>query len=160
LRLRPSGFEKSADSNCAICPSPTPKKSPTGALTAGFAAPSQNISSLNPRSICGLRSGIVIQMRRTMPGLFFASASTTLAPALMGMVGAPLRPPPATPARPFSPVGFSGLAQRVSNSCISYRDCDCAPAAHIKQSKVESEIVFTSNFIRPLRVCKGQYHPR
>ena len=119
LRLRPSGFEKSADSNCAIWPSPTPKKSPTGALTAGLAAPSQNISSFRPRSICGLRSGIVIQMRRTVPEAFFASASTTLAPALMGMVGEPLRPPPACAARPFSPDGFSGLAHRVSKSCIS-----------------------------------------
>jgi hypothetical protein len=62
---------------------------------------------------------MVIQMRRTMPGVFFASASTTLSPALMGMVGEPLRPPAACPPRPRSPVGFSGLAQRVSTSCIS-----------------------------------------
>jgi hypothetical protein len=41
LRLRPSGFEKSADSNGTMRPSPMPKKSPSGALTAGVRAPSQ-----------------------------------------------------------------------------------------------------------------------
>jgi hypothetical protein len=40
-KLRPSGLEKSADSNGFISPALWRKKSPNGALTAGVAAPSQ-----------------------------------------------------------------------------------------------------------------------
>ena len=72
----------------------------------------------------GLRSQNVIQMRRTVPLVPAASASVKLSPALMATVGAPFRPPFACAARPFSPFGFSPLAQRVSTpSGISKSDC-------------------------------------
>jgi hypothetical protein len=94
LKLLPSGLENSADSKTAVRPSPIPKKSPSGALTAGVVAPSQYMSSRRPRSIFGLRSPKVIQMRRTVPLVARASASTALAPARIAIVGAPFLPPP------------------------------------------------------------------
>jgi len=92
LKLRPSGLEKSADWNVAQRPNPWPKKSPSGALTAGRSVPSQNISKRSPRSIRGERSLIVIQMRRTVPLVFSAWARTFCSPALSAKQGEPLRP--------------------------------------------------------------------
>jgi hypothetical protein len=67
LNDRPSGLENSAFSKATVCPSAAPKKSPSGADTAGFSALSQNISSRSERSITGVRSPTVIQILRTTP---------------------------------------------------------------------------------------------
>jgi hypothetical protein len=114
LKLRPSGLANRADWKGTIWPRPRPKKSPTGALTAGARTPSQYMSRRKERSIFGERSGNVIQMRRTVPLVPVASASTRLSPALMGTVAEPFRPALACAPRPRSPRWFSLDAQRVS----------------------------------------------
>src|SRR4051812_19281398 len=140
LKLRPSGFEKSADWKAAVRPSPTPKKSPTGALTAGVAAPSQYMSIRRLLSIFGLRSQNVIHMRRPVPLVPFASASTRLSPAGTLIVGEPFRPAATVPARPRSPAGFSGLAHRVwtPSGGASKSDCAWAVAADGRASATKS----------------------
>src|SRR5215212_6624485 len=150
LKLRPSGFENSADSKVIVRPRPCPKKSPTGALTAGVFAPSQYMSIRRPRSIRGLRSGKVIQMRRTVPLVFDASASTRLWPALIATVGAPLRPPLARAAAPFAPVGFSPLAHRDSTPW-GISNSDCAPAGRAAYDSATTTSVATVG-LRPGRM--------
>jgi hypothetical protein len=113
LKLRPSGLENSAFWNVTIRPSAWPKKSPMGTLTAGALAPSQNISRRRPRSILGVRSGMVIQIRRTVPLVRLASARTRVSPGCRSRrQGARLRPSSPRQAPPFSPLGFSAVAQR------------------------------------------------
>ena len=131
LNDRPSGFWNSALSNGTARPSPIPKKSPIGALTAGVAARSQYISRRTSRRCSALRGMVpLIQMRWTMPAPRM-SARSTLAPGGTTMNAAPLAPLLTVPPAPRAPVGFSGLIHRVCTSCMRYRlsGGDCANAA-------------------------------
>ena len=69
--------------NGIVWPCEMLKKSPSGTLTAGLASPSQHISRRSERSIPGLRSLTVSQMRCTMP-VPLTSSRVALAPASIG----------------------------------------------------------------------------
>ena len=110
LQLARLGLEKIAEFKTVMRPSPCPKKSSSGALTAGFAAPSQKNSMRIPRATraeCGM-SVITIHMRRIVPGRPCDSASTLLSPGPSGKQADPLRPRKAFPARPLLAFQFSG----------------------------------------------------
>jgi hypothetical protein len=63
---RPSGLANSALSNGTCRPSPTPKKSPMGAATAGCFAPSQYISRRTKRRCSSLRGMVPLSQMRWM----------------------------------------------------------------------------------------------